>query len=372
MSVVSADIQRRDRTDAVDSIPFRWRATACVSRLWRWEFWPTSLMYAPIIPILAWFAIRHRSATVWTAANPGIAHGGVVGERKTDILAMLPPEHTLPFALIDAVGPAARARQFREIVLARGWSFPMVLKPNAGERGAGFRVVRDDACALAALAEHDEELVAQPFHPGPHEAGVFYYRHPGSNRGRVFSITLKEFPSVVGDGESSLRRLIWAHPRYRMQAKRFLDRLGPRAEDVPELDERVVLAMAGNHCQGTLFRDGERLITPALIEAFDAIARGVDGFFFGRFDVRFEREEEFAAGRGFSIIELNGVLSESTNIYDPGRTLWAAWRGLTQQWRLAFEIGAANAAKGAAVTPADQLVRLVVHHSRRAISELAD
>lgn len=372
MSIASADIQRRARAGAADSIPFRWRAMACVSRLWRWEFWPTSLMYAPLVPILSWFAIRHRSPTVWTAANPGIAHGGVVGERKTDILAMLPPEHTLPFALIDAIGPAERARQFREIVRERGWSFPVVLKPNVGERGAGFRVVRDDAGSLAALAEHNDELVAQPFHPGPHEAGVFYYRHPGSNRGHVFSITLKEFPGVVGDGESSLRRLIWAHPRYRMQAKRFLARLGPRADDVPEPGERVALAIAGNHCQGTLFRDGERLITPALIGAFDAIAGRIDGFFFGRFDVRFEREEEFAAGRGFSIIELNGVLSESTNIYDPGRTLWSAWNELARQWRLAFEIGAANAATGAAVTPAGQVVRLVRNHSRRAVSALAD
>jgi hypothetical protein len=40
------------------------------------------------------------------------------------------------------------------------------------------------------------------------------------------------------------------------------------------------------------------------------------------------------------------VTSEATNIYDPRNGLLAAYRTLFEQWRLAFEIGAANRALG--------------------------
>ena len=44
------------------------------------------------------------------------------------------------------------------------------------------------------------------------------------------------------------------------------------------------------------------------------------------------------------MLELNGVTAESTDIYDPANSVVAAWRKLMRQWRLAFEIGAANRA----------------------------
>ena len=59
------------------------------------------------------------------------------------------------------------------------------------------------------------------------------------------------------------------------------------------------------------------MVTPDLEAAFDCVARHFDGFFVGRFDVRYANPEEFLAGRGFAIVELNGVTSESTNLYDP-------------------------------------------------------
>ena len=72
---------------------------------------------------------------------------------------------------------------------------------------------------------------------------------------------------------------------------------------------------------------------------------------------------EIRAGR-FKVIELNGVSSEATNIYDPRGTLWAAYRTLFRQWRLAFRIGAANRALGAPATPALPLLGRLFQHFR--------
>lgn len=321
----------------------RARQWARISRLWRWEFWPAWLFYIPLAPWIAYLAIRHRGLTVPTAANPGIQpHGGIVGESKFEILSRLPPEWIVPTALIPPGPPRERASELRRIMGQRGWDFPIILKPDAGQRGAGVRCIRDAESAARYLGEHADALVAQVYHAGPFEAGVFYVRRPRDRHGRIFSITDKQFPIVVGDGVSSVESLIWRHPRFRMQADTFLARMNGQSRSILAPGEALSLAIAGNHCQGTLFRDGAHLITPALERAIDAIARRFEGFFFGRFDVRYSDPREFAEGRGFSILELNGVASESTNLYDPGWSLIRAYRVLFRQWAVLFDIGAQN------------------------------
>src|SRR5204863_7531177 len=111
-------------------------------------------------------------------------------------------------------------------------------------------------------------IIVQTYHPGPFEAGVFYIRIPGEKSGRIFSITDKKFPVIVGDGQSTLEQLIWAHPRFRMQAQTFLARHERDADRVLPVGEAFRLAVAGNHCQGTLFLDGYHLITPELERRF--------------------------------------------------------------------------------------------------------
>jgi hypothetical protein len=66
------------------------------------------------------------------------------------------------------------------------------------------------------------------------------------------------------------------------------------------------------------------------------------------------------AGRELRVIELNGVTSDSTDIYDPENGYFKAYGKLLRQWKLAFEIGAANRERGAAVTSLWGLARLVI------------
>lgn len=347
--------------------PFHLRAWVAFSRLWRWEFWPRTIFYAPLLPWLAWLALRHRGLTVFTAANPAIPHGGVVGESKYDILQRLPQRAIAATELIPIGEPSQRLAALQAVMQRGHWSFPIILKPDVGERGGGVRLVHTLSQAAAVLAEQPHPIVAQTYHPGPFEAGVFYVRRPGDKRGRIFSITDKRFPTVVGDGSRSIEQLVWADKRLRMQADRFAQRLGPRRTSIPARHQVVRLAEAGNHCQGTLFADGSSLWSRRLEARFDRISRAFDGFHFGRFDVRYTDAAAFRRGEldSFAIVELNGVLSESTNIYDPRRSLPGAWLTLARQWSLAFEIGAACARLGAPVTPPAVLWRLLRRHAQR-------
>ena len=106
------------------------------------------------------------------------------------------------------------------------------------------------------------------------------------------------------------------------------------------------LVETGNHAQGCIFRDGSHLWSEELERRIDAISRQLDGFFIGRYDIRYASDEELRTGRNFQIIELNGAASEATNIYDSRNSLFAAYRTLFLQWELVFAIGAANRHRG--------------------------
>jgi hypothetical protein len=136
-----------------------------------------------------------------------------------------------------------------------------------------------------------------------------------------------------------------------------------RIDRVPEPGERVTLVELGSHCRGALFLDGRHLLSPALAEAVDAVARQFDGFHFGRFDVRAESVEHFTAG-SFRVVELNGVTSEATHIYDPGTPLWHAYPTLFRQWQIAFEIGAANRRRGCVPASAAGLLAQALQYRR--------
>jgi len=288
-----------------------------------------------------------------TAANPGIFSGGMVGESKMATLRDLmarSPEFTADAELILGATLEDRLASLQDICARRNISYPLILKPDLGQRGAGIKLIRNEAQALSYLRQTCAALVVQRFAEGPHEAGIFYYRFPDESRGHIFAITEKIFPCITGDGKCTVGELVWRDARARFMAAKYLDRLHGRQNEVLPAGETLKLVEAGNHAQGCIFRDGMHLCTPALAERIDIISQKVDGFFIGRYDMRYANEHDLRAGRNFQIIELNGAASEATSIYDARNSLWSAYRTLFRQWDLVFAIGAENRKRGYATT----------------------
>jgi len=339
----------------------RWR------RIRHWEFWPLWVFQTPVLLHWLWLALRHRSWTLFTAANPGIPAGGFVLESKSRILgAIEDPDAVPPFRTL--ILPDAATERIDAVLSAHreaGFGFPVVGKPDVGERGEGVTILRDEADLRAWAEVAPRESILQAY-VGGEEFGVFYVRHPDQAEGRIFSITEKRLPEVVGDGESPLERLILADERAVCVAPLYLERNAARLADVPAAGERVRLVEIGNHCRGAVFLDGRPLETPALARRVDALARSFPGFYFGRFDVRTPSVETFRRGEALSILEVNGVTSEATHVYAPGASLLAAYRTLFEQWRLAYAIGRANAARGARVASLRELVALLFERRRHA------
>ena len=361
---------------------FTWRGRRELLGAWkrwtRWEFWPPWLFYPPLLLHVGWLGLRHRGLTVFTAANPCLPDAGFLGESKAEILAAIDAGIARATVIAGAGGPAvevprwrridcgphdARRRALRAFLQESRVAFPIVLKPDVGQRGQGVEIVTDDEEASRYLEGRPAPCIAQVYVAG-REFGIFYYRHPGEKRGRLLSITEKNPPEVVGDGRSTVEELVLGDARAVAMARVYRAELGGRREHVPAAGERVKLVDVGTHARGAIFLDGTRHATPALEAAIDELSRLIDGFFFGRYDVRVPSVEDLERGRGLAVLELNGVTAESTDVYDPANSVVDAWRKLARQWRIAFEIGAANRARGAKVTTLSELLRLTWRHRK--------
>ena len=329
-------------------------------RLTRWEFWPTWAIYPPVVGYIVWLSLKYRSLTLFTAVNPGIgAGGGLIGESKSEILRGLTKadDGVARWKLVSGDDVASRTAAVVEFMADAQLSFPIVLKPDVGARGAGVVIAHDRNEIEAAVAANPALLIAQAYVPGI-EFGVFYYRLPSAKRGEIFAITDKRMVSVTGDGRSTLEQLILSDARAVYMAAFFLKEFEERLSEIPPLGEKVSLSQLGTHCRGALFLDGAELLTPALYQAVEQVSRTFDGFYFGRYDVRSASVDAFRAGE-FKIIELNGLTSEATNIYDPRHSVWFGWRTLCQQWRIAFEVAAENRRLGTQPLTVRQVMQLL-------------
>lgn len=381
--------------------PGLWERTAITIARWRHhEFWPAWFFYVPLVPYVWWLGVRTHGFLTPAACNPAIDHaGGWVGESKHAIMRALGES---PFALVTIHVPAGGTPSERGAIAVgqmeeRRVEFPVILKPDSGQRGFGVKLARTVDEVERYFEIVSSPVVVQPYHAGPCECGILWVRRlrdggrslgvaqgcdiEGTNgTGFIFSITRKDFPVVVGDGVRSLGRLVLDHPRYRLQWRVFFARFGDGTSRVPTEGERVALSVSGNHCQGTLFRDGSDLITPELSRVVDALcsrfgeATGIPGGLdFCRLDVRYESDEALRAGRGFVIVELNGSSAESTNIYDPARgPLWA-YRVLFAQWKHLYTLGAWRRDRGAKQTTwRDWRAMMREHYATRTGSDVAD
>lgn len=340
---------------------------AALRRRVRWEFWPRWAFYPPVVLYALYLGIRYRGLAIFTAANPAIPAGGFVGELKSQILQGLHAagDRVARWRVISRNLPGEeRLRQLRRFMAEENLTFPVVLKPDAGERGEGVAIIRSEPEAQRYLTAARQDTIAQEYVAG-REFGVFYYRYPGEGRGRIFSITDKRLLTLTGDGASSFEELILKDQRAMCMAPFHFRKHRQRLYEIPPAGEEIQLVEVGTHCRGALFLDGNGVLTPELEAAIDRISRGFAGFYFGRYDILTPNLEGFKQGKNFKIVELNGVTSEATHIYDPGNSLFKAYRTLMKQWKIAYEIGAANREQGVKPASLRELARLLMGRSSR-------
>ena len=308
-------------------------------KLLHWEYWPFHVVYGPVYLYWLFLCIRARSFFFFNTSNPSIKNGGFLMESKWAIYNLMPPAFypsTLYFekckSLVDVMEEIHR-NQFK---------FPLIAKPDIGMKGLGVQKVNDITELVNYISTSRVNFLIQEYIPYKNEVGIFYYRLPGEKSGHISGIVSKEFLSVTGDGISTLEMLLMMDNRHILQLPVLQKTYGKSLQNVLQAGEEFVVVPYGNHVRGAKFTDASHLIDERLTQMIDSICKGVQGFYYGRLDVRYNTWEELREGKNFSIIELNGAGSEPTHMYDPAHSIFFAWKEIIRHWNILYKISRRN------------------------------
>ncbi len=312
-------------------------------KLLHWEYWPFNVIYIPIYIVFLILCIRARSFFFFSASNPSILNGGFLMESKKAIYDIIPDIY-YPKTIFFESGTDG---QFVLQELSRqNFHYPLIGKPDVGGRGRGVKKLNDDQDVLAYALASQLDFLIQEFVPLKNEAGIFYYRFPDRQTGCISGIVQKEFLTVTGDGQSTIRELCKKDKRYILQLKALEKQFGDQFNEVLPSGVKKELVPYGNHSRGAKFIDDSALIDAQLTASIDTVCRKIQGFYYGRLDIRYNTWEELKQGKNFSIIELNGAGSEPTHMYDPRHSLFFAWKEIIRHWVILLRISRQNHRKG--------------------------
>lgn len=281
--------------------------------------------------------------------------GGFFGESKIDILNQIPADYCPKTIYI-------KKNNSIDIVKKNNIQFPLIAKPDIGERGFKVEKINNDN---ELEKYHDKacyEYILQEFINYPIELGVLFYRLPNEESGFVTSVVIKEFMTVTGDGKSSILELMNQSTRARFQIKSMKEKLGAKIDTILLKDETLLLEPIGNHCRGTGFINGNYLINEKLHVVFNDIAKNMNGFYYGRFDLKVKSIDDLYEGKNIKIMELNGASSEPGHIYDSCYGLANAYRNLMFHWNILAEISIQNRSKGIKPVSFKDVVKIFYKH----------
>jgi hypothetical protein len=318
-----------------------WRSNFLI-RVRNWEYWPFMIVYWPVLIYWLWLSFKARSLFFFSASNPGIENGGMLGESKIIILDKLNSE-LKPVTIFIKSGEDLNS--VIKKLDSTNLTYPIICKPDVGERGWKVEKIKTQKEFEDYHSQNTTDYLIQEFLPHPIEMGIFYYRYPDELKGIVSSIVIKEMLTITGDNQSTVKELILNNDRAKLQWKVLKYRYKEILSLVLKPGEVMELVSIGNHARGTKFKDGNFLINDELNDCFDKISKNIDGFFFGRYDIKVNSFDELYEGK-LKIMELNGAGAEPGHIYQPGYSLMSAYPVLFHHLKVLFEISVANHKSG--------------------------
>lgn len=268
--------------------------------------------------------------------------GGMLGESKFDVLELIPDPYKPKTIFVKF---PTNQQVVLDLLRHHRFQFPVIFKPDLGERGFMVKRIMNEADVERYLKKINVDFLIQELVDLPIECGVFYTRFPNEKDGKVTSVVLKEMLTVTGNGTDTLQKLILDKPRAKLQWEALKETHSERINSIIPKGEMVELNPIGNHCLGTKFLSGQHLINEKLSQTFDTLSKRIEGFYFGRYDLRCASVQDLYEGK-IKILELNGCGAEPAHIYHPGFPLFKALRTLFNHWQNMFAISRQNHKRG--------------------------
>lgn len=311
-------------------------------KLLSWEYWPMWIVYFPSAFYYFFLSLKSRSFFFFSASNPGIENGGMFYESKWKIFELIPKQY---FPSTILIREATTLDEIQKKIKSAQLVFPMVAKPDVGGRGFGVQKLHNENDLLNYRNKVKVDFLIQQWIDLPYECSVFYSRYPDKKDGEIISFTEKKLLSIIGDGKSNVRELIFKNDRAFLQFDKLKTKLN--LTEVLKFGEEKMLVPYGNHILGAMFINAEEKISSELIQTFNNISNQIQGFYFGRFDIRCTNFDDLQAGKNIAILELNGAGAEPAHIYHPGFSFFKAQLVLKDYFKRMQQISEINHFNGA-------------------------
>ena len=307
----------------------------------KWEYWPSYLFYVPNIPYAIYLALKAKNIVFFSATNPAIKHSGNGSESKFSTIQLIPKAFKPVSIFIKAKDSISNTLLQ---VVQKQLKYPIIIKPDIGFRGLLVQKINSENDLIIYLKKHQKlDLIIQEFIDFKNECGIFYHRIPSEEKGKITSITLKKYLTIKGDGKSTLKELIKNDERAKLYISILTELHKNNLEIVLKKDEVKTLNNIGNHSKGTQFINGNHLISVELENAIDSIFKQIPNWYYGRLDLKYNTFEELIQLEKFKIIEINGIISEPTHIYDPEKiSYFKALKQIRKHWEIMFQIATLN------------------------------
>lgn len=319
-----------------------------IKKITHYEYWPFIIFYIPMLVVWFYYSLKARSFTYFTAVNPGITLGGFFDYSKFDIMEQIPsifrPKHQL-ISSQDELNP--------------GFKLPFIAKPEMGERGRNVQLIQTEKQWEIYLRHaKDRKTIVQEYVDLPEEYGIFYAKLPNQDHGKIISITGKKLLTFEGNGKLSLREFIESDARAYFNKSYLYMKYNKEQNLILPPGEKMVLEPIGNHNRGTYFYDHSDLITPQLESAIDKAVSHIQGFDYGRLDVKSTSDLDLMNGE-FTILEVNGANSEPTHIYDENYTIIKAYQEVIRHLKIEYSIAKHHIKNGVKPTSLGSFIQLL-------------
>lgn len=298
------------------------------------------MFYVPNLPYAFYLAAKAKHSAFFSAANPCIKSSGNGTESKYKTLQLIPKKNRPKSVLHRS---SSSIEHTINQLNNKGIIFPLIAKPDVGFRGLLVQKINSECELEIYLKKYPINIIIQEFITLKNECGIFYARNPNEKKGKITSITLKRFLSVIGDGKSTIHQLLLNDKRAKLHLGLLEETHKDKLNSIPKRSREIQLSVIGNHSKGTQFINGNHLISKKLESTFDCLSHDISGWFYGRIDLKYNDFSELENGTSFKILEINGIIAEPTHIYDAKKSnYFKALKAIRTHWKSLYDIAKTN------------------------------
>lgn len=209
--------------------------------------------------------------------------------------------------------------------------YPLIIKPD-GDSVMGNNVyLVENEWVLKSYIDllQPWQYLAQEFIEWE-EYSIYYYRYPSEKSWHILGITKKIFPTITGDGVSTIQEILQKHDRYHRYIHLFRDKYQIPMDDIIPNWINKQIASIGNHSKWSLFLDWSKHSNQNLVQVFDTLFHEDMQVYLYRVDLKTQSWEKLLQWE-YTILEVNSwVFAEPTYMYDPSYKLLDAYKQIYQ------------------------------------------